>query len=101
MAVMTLPSIHEASFRRNPSREDSVGKSMSDADSVTRAALLGGTKNWFDACWYREAPEARQGRLRETVRSLWDRIAATRLCRMGWRIDLKKVLAITVEKPAA
>lgn len=100
MDVTILPSSHEASSRRNPSRQVFVAKSILDVEGVTRAALLGGAENWFDVCWDREAPEARQGRLREAVRLLWDRIAATRPCRIGWWIDLGKVFAITAENPA-
>ena len=100
MDVTTTPSNQKASFRRNPPWEDSVAKSMFDAESVTRAAQFGRSENWFDACWYREAPKARQGHLPEAVRLLWDRIAATRLCRTGWRIDLGKVFAPTAENPA-
>jgi hypothetical protein len=100
MDVTMLPSSHEASSRRNPSRQISVAKSMLDAEGVTRAALLGGAENWFDVRWCREVPEARQGRLCEAARLLWDRIAETRLRRMAWRIDLGKVFAITAENPA-
>jgi hypothetical protein len=100
MDVTTLPSSQEARFRRNPSREDTMTKRMFDADSVTRTALSGGAETWFDAYWYREAPEDRHGRLREAARLLWDRIAATRMCRVGRWIDLGKVFAPAAENPA-
>lgn len=66
-----------------------------DADTITRTALFGGAETWFDAFWYREAPEVRQGRIGKAARLLRDRIVATRIRRPAWQVDLGKVFAMT------
>jgi hypothetical protein len=95
MDVTTAPPSHEALFRQSKPRQDTATRSLSDVEIVTIAALSGGAETWFDAFWYPEAPEAHHGRLREAARLLWDRIAATRMCRVGWRLALGKVFAMT------
>jgi hypothetical protein len=66
-----------------------------DNDIVTRTALFGGAETWFDTFWYREAPEVRQGRIGKAARLLRDRPVATRICRRGWQVDLRKAFAMT------
>jgi hypothetical protein len=100
MDVTTTPSSREARFRRNSSWERTKAKPILYADIVTRAALSGGAETWFDAYWYREAPNARDGHLREVARMLWDRIAATRMCGVGWWMDLGKVFPPTAGNSA-
>lgn len=70
-------------------------RSLFDAESITRTALSGGAETWFDAFWYRAAPDSRHGRIGKAARLLRDRIAATRIRRAGWQIDWGKVFART------
>ncbi len=70
-------------------------RSLFDAESITRTALSGRAETWFDAFWYGAAREPRHGRIGKAARLLRDRIAATRIRRAGWQIDLGKVFAMT------
>ena len=81
--------------RRNRTLENNMTRPLSDAGTVTRTALFGGAETWFDAFWYRETPEVRQGRVGKAARLLRDRIVAARIGRPGWQAESIHVFAMT------